>query len=259
MKLIRTLLGMARPVWWRIAISIAAGVVRIAASLAFVASSKLLVDIATGNSSMPLRTGIIIFICILALQLLTILFVNWWDSYTNVKAQNIMRRSLFSKVMKSRWDGRERFLSGDAVNRLEEDIRVVSDLVVERIQVIILTLIQLLAASVYLMILAPNLLWVILILTFTMVFGSKMFFRKLRQLMGVIRARESELQQLMQESLQNRVLMLTLTSVERVVEKMGWLQADVEDNTRKRLNYNAVARGLMLVSKPDMPPRCCGA
>lgn len=245
MKLIRTLLGMARPVWWRIAISIAAGVVRIAASLAFVASSKLLVDIATGNSSMPLRTGIIIFICILALQLLTILFVNWWDSYTNVKAQNIMRRSLFSKVMKSRWDGRERFLSGDAVNRLEEDIRVVSELVVERVQVIILTLIQLIAASVYLMILAPNLLWVILILTFAMVFGSKLFFRKLRQLMGVIRARESELQQLMQESLQNRMLMLTLTSVERVVEKMGWLQADVEDNTRKRLNYNAVARGLM--------------
>ena len=245
MKLIKTLLGMARPVWWRVAVSVTAGVVRIAASLAFVATSKRLVDIATGNSSMPLRDGIILFVSILAVQLGTIIFINWWDSYTNVKAQNIMRRDLFARVMKSRWDGRERFLSGDAVNRLEEDIRVVSDLVVERVQVIILTLVQLIAASVYLMMLAPNLLWVILILTFSMVFGSKLFFRKLRQLMALIRARESELQQLMQESLQNRVLMLTLTSVERVVDKMGWLQADVENNTRKRLNYNAVARGLM--------------
>ena len=51
----------------------------------------------------------------------------------------------------------------------------------------------------------------------------------------------------MQESLQHRVLVLTLTNVERVLEKFGWLQADVEDNTRKRLNYNAVARGLMFL------------
>ena len=245
MKLIRTVLGMARPVWWRIAVTILVGVVRIAASLAFVASSKQLVDIATGVSDMPLDKGIYIFLGILALQLVTILFSNWWASYTHVKAQNIMRKDLFAHVMQSRWDGRERFLSGDAVNRLEEDIRVVSELVVERIPSIVLTLIQLVAASVYLMMLAPNLLWVILILTFSMVFGSKMFFRKLRSLMARIRERESQIQQLMQESLQNRVLILTLTSVERVVDRMGWLQADVEDTTRKRLNYNAVARGLM--------------
>lgn len=245
MNVIRTVIGMARPVWWRIAVTVFMGVVRIAASLAFVASSKQLVDIATGQSAVPLKTGIIVFLCILAVQLCTILFVNWWNAFTNVKAQNIMRRSLFETVMKSRWDGRERFLSGDAVNRLEEDIRVVSELVVERIPVIILTLVQLIAASVYLMMLASNLLWVILILTGSMVFGSKLFFSKLRQLMAAIRKRESEMQQLMQESLQNRVLMLTLTSVERVVDKLGWLQADVEDITRKRLNYNTVARGLM--------------
>ena len=245
MKLVRTLIGMARPVWWRVGVSVLVGVVRIAASLSFVASSKLLIDIATRNSEVPLRTGIAIFVGILAVQLLATLFANWWDSYTHVKSQNIMRRALFEKVMKSRWDGRERFLSGDAVNRLEEDIRVVSELVVERVPSIVLTLVQLVAASVYLMLMAPGLLWVILILTFSMVFGSKMFFRKLRELMGKIRARESEIQQLMQESLQNRVLMLTLTTVERVVDKMGWLQADVEDNTRRRLNYNAVARGLM--------------
>ena len=245
MKILRTLAGMARPVAGRVAVTVVVGVVRIAASLAFVASSKQLVDIATGDSAMPLGTGIGIFLGILALQLVTILFSNWWESYTQVKSQNIMRRSIFETVMKSRWDGRERFLSGDAVNRLEEDTRVVSELVVARIPSIILTLVQLLAASIYLMYLAPNLLWVILILTFAMVFGSKLFFRKLRELMAAIRKRESEIQQLMQESLQNRVLMLTLTSVERVVDKMGWLQGDVEDITRKRLNYNAVARGLM--------------
>ncbi|MBP5482898.1 MAG: ABC transporter ATP-binding protein, partial [Bacteroidales bacterium] len=133
----------------------------------------------------------------------------------------------------------------DTVNRLEEDIRVISDLICERLPGLAITLVQLLAASAYLMMLAPNLLWVLLILMAAAVFGSKMFFKQIREIMARIRARESEMQQLMQESLQHRVLVLTLTNVERVLEKFGWLQADVEDNTRKRLNYNAVARGLM--------------
>ena len=242
---LKALWGMSAPVRWRMAVSVAIGLVRIAASLAFVWASKLLVDIATGVKDVAIGPAIGLFAGVLALQLGSIVFANWWDAYSQVKAQNILRKSLFGHVMKSRWDGRERFLSGDTVNRLEEDIRVVSELITDRIPGMLITLVQLIAASVYLMILAPNLLWLLLILMCSTVFGSKLFFRQLRQLMASIRSRESELQQLMQESLQHRMLILTLTRVERVLEKFGWLQADVELNTRKRLNYNAVARGLM--------------
>ena len=242
----KALWGMSRPVRWRMALSIAVGLLRIAASLGFVWASKHLVDIATGVSSDPLRQGILLFVGILALQLGVIIFINWWDSYNHVKAQNILRKDLFSHVLRSRWDGRERFLSGDTVNRLEEDIRVTANLLSDNIPGFLVALLQLVAASVYLLTLAPKLLWVLLILMFTMVFCSKLFFKQLRRLMARIRARESELQQLMQESLQHRVLVLTLTTSERILERFGWLQADVEDNTRKRLNYNAVARGLML-------------
>jgi ABC-type multidrug transport system fused ATPase/permease subunit len=244
---VNTVWTLSRPVRWRVAVSLAAGLVRIAVSLSFVWASKQLVDIATGANPFPLSRGIGLFLGILALQLATIVFINWWDGYNQVKTQNILRKQFFGHVLKSRWDGRERFLSGDTVNRLEEDIRVVSELISERIPGLLVTLVQLLAASVYLMTLAPKLLWVLVILMGAAVFGSKLFFRQIRQLMANIRARESQLQQLMQESLQHRVLVLTLTNVERVLEIFGWLQADVEDNTRKRLNYNAVARGLMFL------------
>jgi len=243
----KALWGMSAAVRWRIAVSIVIGSVRVATSLAFVWVSKYLVDIATGVKADPLRPAILLFAGILLLQLLCSILGSWWNSYNQVKTQNILRKNLFGHVMRSRWDGRERFLSGDTVNRLEEDIRVVSDLLTDRIPGIIVTILQLLAASAYMLFLAPSLLWVLLILMFVAVFGSKMFFRQLRQLMAAIRAKESELQQVMQESLQHRVLVLTLTNVERVLEKFGWLQADVESNTRKRLNYNAVARGLMFL------------
>ncbi|MBE6253382.1 MAG: ABC transporter ATP-binding protein [Bacteroidales bacterium] len=238
---------MSTGVRWRMVVSVLVGLVRIAASLGFVWSSKLLVDIATGNNAMPLKTAIGVFAGILFLQISTFIFSSWWESYTLVKTQNTLRIQLFGHVLRSRWDGRDRFLSGDTVNRLEEDIRVVADLLGSRVPGLVITLLQLVAASAYLLLLAPNLLWVLLILMFAAVFGSKLFFRQLRKLMAAIRARESELQQVMQESLQHRVLVLTLTNVERVLEKFGWLQSEVEDNTRKRLNYNAVSRGLMFL------------
>ena len=244
---IKALYGMSAPVRWRMLVSVLIGIIRIGASLAFVWASKHLVDIATRVCESPIGPAIGLFVGILALQICIIILANWWDAYSEVKTRNRLRLDTFAHVMRSRWDGRERFLSGDTVNRLEEDIRVVAELLTSRVPGLVITLLQLLAASAYLLILAPNLLWVLLILMFSAVFGSKMFFRQLRKLMARIRARESELQQHMQESLQHRVLVLTLTNLERVLGKFGWLQHDIEDNTRKRLNYNAVARGLMFL------------
>ena len=165
----KALWRMSVPVRWRMLVSVLAGTVRIAASLAFVWASKHLVDIATKMSDAPLMSGISIFAGILALQLCVVIFANWRDAYCEVKSRNILRLDTFAKVMRSRWDGRERFLSGDTVNRLEEDVRVVGDVLIARIPGVITTLLQLVAASAYLMILAPNLLWVLLILMFSAV------------------------------------------------------------------------------------------
>ena len=242
---LRAIGAYSRPVRGWMLVTTLIGLGRVAASLAFVWASKRLVDIATGYSPMPLGSGIGLFVGILLIQLALVTLFNWWEGYSQVKTQNRLRKHFFGHVLRSRWDGRERFLSGDTVNRLEDDIRVVAELFSSRIPGLMITLVQLLAASAYLLVLAPQLLWVLLILMGAAVLGSKMFFRQLRKLMAAIRARESEIQQVMQESLQQRVLVLTLTSVGRVLQKFGWLQDDVEKNVRKRLNYNAVARGLM--------------
>lgn len=242
---IRAAWALSRPVRWRMLLSVLVGLVRVAASLSFVWASRRLVDIATGQSDMAMGSGIGLFLGILALQLLSIIFGNWWDGWCMVKTANALRKDLFGHVLRSRWDGRERFLSGDTVNRLEEDIRVLAELLSERIPRLAVILTQLVAASVYLLTLSSGLYWVLLVLIVGTVFCSKLFYKTLRSLMAAIRERDSQLQQLMQENLQHRLLVLTLTSVERVMDRFGWLQADIEDNTRKRLNYNAVARGLM--------------
>ncbi|MCR5709862.1 MAG: ABC transporter ATP-binding protein/permease [Bacteroidales bacterium] len=234
-----------RPYRWRTAVNILLGAVRIALSLTFVWSSKHLVDIATGVSASPIGPAIALLVGTLVLQIVLGIGFSWWSSYTAIRIQNGLRRNYFGSVMQSRWNGREAYLSGDTVNRLEEDVRVLSELISSRVPDILVTFLQLIASSVYLLTLTPSLLWVLLGLMIIGVLGSKLFYKQLRKLTADIRALESRIQQLIQENLQHRVLVLTLTGVGRVLSRMTRLQDEEVGLTVKRLNYNAVARGLM--------------
>ena len=236
---------MVRPLRGQLSVSVLIGLVRIAASLGFVWVCKTLVDIATGDSSGSLGLFVGIMIGIMLLQIITTAAASYWENYISVKTLNKMRYDTFSHVLDSTWNGKETFNSGDTVNRLQEDARVLTDLICSRIPDVIITLCQLLAASLFLLTMAPKLLWLLLVFMVVAVLGSRMFLKLLQELTRKIRAKDGEIQQYMQENLLNRVLVLTLEGTERVMEKLGWMQKDVKDNTVKRLNYNAVARGFM--------------
>ena len=242
---LRGLRAMIRPVWGRIAVTVLIGLVRIGASLAFVWICKKLVDIASGVSDRPIGPAVGILVGVMLLQLAANVGFHYWQGIVEVKTRLKMCEELFSHIIHSSWSGREAFHSADAINRMQEDLRVVVDLICERIPDAFVTLCQLVAASVFLMTLAPNLVWILLLLMVVAVLGSKMFFRMLRELTDKIRRKDSEIQGHVQENLQHRVLVLTLFGTERVMEKMGFLQDDLKDNTVKRLNYNAIARGFM--------------
>ena len=236
---------MARPSRGRTVLSVLIGLVRIAASLSFVWICKRLVDIATGVSDAPLGVSIGILLGIMLIQMVCSVSASAWENYNIVHTANDLRADVFSTVLRSTWSGRERFHSGDAVNRLEEDVRVVTDLLCTRFPDTAITLIQLLAASVYLLMMAPKLLWVLVILMVVGVAGSRLFFRTLRALTERIRKTDAGIQQLMQENLQKRIVVLTLIGTQRVLDRLGWLQKDVFGNTVLRIRYNAIARAFM--------------
>ncbi len=237
---------MIRPVRGRIALSVFIGAVRIAASLGFVWICKRLVDIATGELDAPLPLHIGILLGIMLLQLICAVSASAWESYNSVRSGNELRRDTFARVLRSSWTGREAYRSGDAVNRLEEDVRVVTELLCTRIPEVVITVVQLIAASVYLLLMAPNLLWVLIVLMVTAVVGSRMFFKKLRALTERIRKQDAEIQQHMQENLQKRLVVLTLIGAERVLARLGGMQKELQDQTVTRIRYNAVARGFMI-------------
>ena len=237
---------MARPVRGRMLLSVLIGLVRIAASLSFVWICKRLVDIATGVLDAPLGLHIGILLGIMFLQLVCGVSASAWESFNIVRSGNDLRFATFAKVIRSTWTGKEAYHSGDAVNRLEEDVRVVTDLLCTRFPEVFITIVQLIAASVYLLMMAPNLLWLLLVLMAMAVIGSRLFFRTMRRLTERIRKQDAEIQQLMQENLQKRLVVLTLIGAERVLTRLGLLQKDLQGQTVTRIKYNTLARGFMM-------------
>lgn len=241
----RGLMTAARPMLGKICASCILGVLTVVASMAFVWASKRVTDIATGAVQQELMPKVWLLLAIMLFQVLIATASRYWEGYTVVRSQNLRRQEIFNKVMHSTWSGKDKFHSGDTVNRLEEDVRVSTDFICTSIPGIFVTVFQLMAASVYLFFLSPGLAWILLLIMPVAVLSSKLFFRKLRQLTGEIRSTDGRIQGHMQENLQHRVLVKTLGCTEAVLEKLGGMQDTVKDLTVTRLNYNALSRGFM--------------
>jgi ABC-type multidrug transport system fused ATPase/permease subunit len=226
----------------KLALSVFIGLLNVAASLAFVWYSKRVVDIATGNIDASFETAVALMAGIMLLEIVFRTAERWWNGYITVDTQNRLRQDLFGRVMRSVWQGREKMHSGDAVNRLEEDIRVSVDFICSTFPECIVTLAQLIAAAGFLFVLSPSLAWILLLIMPVAAVGSRLFFRKMRRITGQIRAGDSAVQGFMQESLQHRILIRTLSGTKRVLRRLAALQDYVKQRTVSRLGYGAVSR-----------------
>ena len=241
----RALMHTMRPIRGRLTLLCTLGLVQVAASLSFVWCSKRTVDIATGHLDAPLGKAIALLIGVMLLQVAVRVAYNYCEGLLEVGSRNSVRASVFAKVMRSVWNGRDSFHSGDAVNRLEEDIRVVIDFLVSTLPQIVVTLCQFAAATVFLFLLSPQLGWILLFIMPVAVLGSRLFFRKMRSITMDIRDADSRVQAHLQENIQRRIVVRSLGSTDSVLDRLDDIQDEVKQKTVTRLNYSVVARAFM--------------
>lgn len=242
---LKGLMAMLRPVRWKVLLDGFIGLVLVGISLAFVWISKLVVDVATGASQMPMDRAVAIMIVIMLSQVLFRTAARYWEGFIVVQTQNRVRAGVFERVMRSTWEGKERFHSGDTINRLEEDIRVCVEFICAVLPACMVTVIQFVASAVFLFRLSSHLAWILVFIMPVAVVGSRLFFRKMRRLTNEIRAADSRVQGHMQETIQHRILVKTIGRTSRVMEELGTLQDVVFGKTMTRLNYGAVSRAFM--------------
>lgn len=225
------------------ALNVLLGIVSVACSLAFIYFCKLLVDAATGGT--PFRELIPGAIGICALQLLRILVVAFntrYESITNARLNFNVRQRLFTNLLQSKWTGKEKMHSGDALNRLFTDVDTVTKVVSDDIPSLVVTLIRLVAAFTFLALLDIRLAALLLVITLLLTGAGKFFFRRLRSLTKDIRDKESQVQSHIQESIQNRTLLLSLEREKAAGKDLEDLQAEEFGQIMRRSNFNIWSR-----------------
>jgi len=215
----------------RIALSGGVGVLHVCTLLSFVWISKRLVDITTGRIDRSLTLYISLMVACMAIQLLLSIFGSRIDTLNTVQMKNRLRHRLFVRLMESCGIGREQFHTGDVINRLEEDVRVVTDTLCGVVPSAVVTVIQLVAAFCFLLMLHARLAWTLLLIMPVALLVSKGYMQRIRRLTREIRTTDSHVQAHVQEHLQHRTLLRTL---ERTAQSVGTL-VDLQDVLKRQV------------------------
>ena len=218
------------------------GGLHVAASLAFVWICKKLIDAATsGNGeNAPLYIGVMIA-CML-MQILLSAVEQRILNLSDILLKNKLRYRLFNSLMESRWNGKETFHTGDTLNRVMEDVRVVSESITKSTPAVMTAGIQFIAAFLFLFILEPGLAWAIPGIMMAMLLVSKAYVRRMRKLTKDIRTTESSMQSLMQESLQHRLVIHTLERTPYISGNLAEYQEDLREQVMDKTGYSIFTR-----------------
>lgn len=229
----------------RVVASSVVGMLHVAVSMAFVWICKSLIDIATSSSDGNLTLYIILMASCLLVQVALSSLETRIMSYTDIAFKNRLRHKLFSTLMGSRWDGKEAFHSGDTLNRVMEDVRVIADAITHSAPALLSSGIQFLAAFVFLFFLNPTLAWIIPGIMVVMLLVSRSYIRRMRKLTKDIRTTESSMQALMQESLQHRVVIHTLERTPYVTDSLSDQQGNLQMQVMDKTDYSIFARAMI--------------
>lgn len=224
-----------------------AGVFNVSVSLFFVFVCKHLIDIATGVSDDSLGTYIGWMAGCMCAQLLLSVIRSRQSSRAEIRMRNGLHGKLFAHLMESQWNGRERFHTGDLLNRIEADTASVTDTVCRTVPTVLVTIFQLGGALYFLSRLDMRLTGILIFIMPMAILFSKSYVRKMRRMSREIRETDSRIQSHMQENLQHRIIVRTLEYTRQAVEKLGTLQTSLQGQVYRRTDFSAFSRSMVQI------------
>lgn len=250
MKYIKWYIHAARPYWKQMSIMLLCNLLIAGCAVGYVFVSKKLVDVAvalfkSGGSGRELGVWAAAMIAIVLVRILLNAVRSFVQTTTEVKFKNALRRRLFDSLMHLRNESAVRLHSGDLLNRMLEDVRVVSSAFAVSIPSLIGTVFQLIAALVYLIILDWRLALVIIVVVPGGIAVGKFVTRRIRNLTSDIRKSDASVQSHLQESIQHLSLLQSLEYTDVSTSELDGLQGTLYGNELKRVKFSVTSRMLI--------------
>lgn len=218
-----------------------------ACSIVFVYVCKRLVDtaVAVFNGNTPFL-GIGEWMAMLIVVVLVRVLLNSIRTYlqtkTEIRIKNRLRKQLFDVLLRVNSDYNRKHHSGDILNRIQEDVRVVSSTLAGAIPNLFGTSLQFVAAVGFLLYLDIRLALVVVVVLPVGMLVGKFVTGRVRGLTLDIRTRDSKVQSFLQESIQHLVLLQTLEYQDNSVEELEGLQGSLYKSEMRRSKFSVISR-----------------
>ena len=236
-----------RPYRGSLAVMMLCHVLLTACSVGFVYASKKLVDIAVAvlqgsaaDSGLWTWTGVIILIVISRIGLNAL--KTYLQTRTEINLKNRLRRRLFDVLLHLQSDGGSKYHTGDLLNRMQEDVRVVSTAFSSSIPNLLGTSLQFVAAFVFLMILDARLGLLVIVIVPAGILAGRYITARIKGLTLDIRKSDSQVQSHLQESLQHIALLQTMEYTQTSGASLEGLQGQLYGNELKRVRFSILSR-----------------
>lgn len=236
---------LSRPTRGFILLSSLLGFAFVGSSLTFVWLSKLLIDSATGRSSEPIESIITPFIITIIVQISLLVARNYINSLNLIRLRASLRKTLFQRIMQSKFQGNSSLHSADFTNRLDEDSRIVGEALCTTIPTSVVSLVQLCSAFIFMLLLEPKLAWALVVIMPVAIIVSKVFVRRTRKVTRQIRQTDSALQAHIQESVENRTNISIFNQENLSDKQLHTLQQKLIKEEKTRININTYTRAVL--------------
>ena len=235
----------SRGVRGRILLCTLIGCVSVACSLVFVLFSKNAIDIATGvREGQLLHYGIGMALLIL-FEIVLHAIDNWVANRLDVEMRNGFRTRFFGLLLQSEWQGKERYHSGDVLNRMVQDLGSVVSVITTTIPFAVITVIQLVASFGLLYSMDSTLAIVLVLILPFFSLLSRFYVNRMRSMTKAVRESESRIHSVMQESLQHKTIVKTLEQSGGMIERLSGLQDRLFGEVIVRTRFSVLSRGLV--------------
>lgn len=217
------------------------GLSEVAVSLGQVWAVKHAIDVASHHVDGSVISSVVLIGCLILCNFGLTISSVWVRNILGVKAQNRMQQMMLDRILRSEWRGRNQMHSGDVINRLESDVTTVVNFVAETLPNALSVLALFTGAFFFLFSMDHTLALAIVCVFPVFLVLSKVYMKKMRRLARDVRESDSQVQSMLQESVQNRMLIKTLEGEDMMTSRLEEQHSELRRKVVRRTRFSVLS------------------
>lgn len=214
------------------------GLAGVVTGLSSVWAMQRAIDIAAGARGGSLYGAVAVMAALILCDFALGISRVWVKNILGVRAQNRMQRRMLARLLSAEWTGRERYHSGDVMNRLEQDVATVVTFVTETLPGALSVVAMFAGAFLYLMQMDAMLAVITVGILPVFILISRIYVNRMRRYTRLVRASDSRVQSVLQETVQHRMLVKTLECGATMLGRLDGSHGELRSNVRRRTVFS---------------------